>query len=249
MRGWPLYLSILGGAVLLALALKSVPPGVIIIVGLVCVAVASMQIRRAAKAGGDAVAAVGLGFDRSPTDPFSLRALPLGLFARGSDQAIADVMWGNWGELEVKLFTFGYTDAAGTRRSFSCALAQSPSHDLAMVVEPTSFLTPEPDRAPMPVVTIHDPAFAVEFEVRSDDPARAAEALDEGLRERLRSLQDRWAFELRDRMLLCYSPVTGVDPMESLGTLSLLRRAFGAPALARPGDEMGTQGPSQTAET
>ena len=227
MRGWPLYLSILGGAVVLALALKTLPPGVVIVVALIGVAVVSMRVRRTARAGADAVSAVGLGFQRSPTDPFSLRTLPLALFGRGSDQRIADVTWGTWGDVEIKLFSFAYRDADGTRRTFTCALAQAPTEGVALVVEPTSFLIPEPDRAPMPVVSVGGGDFDAAFDVRSDDGATAIRLLDEATRQHLRSLQERWAFELRDRMLVCYSPASGIDPMESLGTISLLRRSLG----------------------
>ena len=230
MRGWPLYVSILVGAVAAAFVLKAIPPGVVIVAALVAVAVVSVRYRRLAKPGKrDAVEAVGLGFARSPTDPFSLRTLPLALFARGSDPEIADVMWGAWGDVETKLFAFGYSDASGARRVFTCALAPSGTHDLALVVEPKTFMIPESDRPPMHVVAIDDAAFAEVFDVRSDAPEAATRVLDDAFRGRLLSLQERWAFELRDRMLLCYSTGAGIDPMESLGTISLIRQALVEP--------------------
>jgi hypothetical protein len=230
-RGWRLYLSILGGAVVLGFLLTSLPPGVVIVIALAAVAFVSIRYERGAKAAKEDVTAFGLGFERSATDPFSLWSLPLALLSRGSDQTIADVMWGKWGDVDdVKLFSFGYTDASSVRRTYACVLADSPTEEaFAVVVEPKTFLIPEPDRAPMPLVTIDDATFAEGFEIRSDDPRKAAAVLTEGLRDRVRSLQDRWGFELRGRMLLCYSPVAGIEPTESLRTISVLRRALAEP--------------------
>ncbi|HSL15390.1 MAG TPA: DUF3137 domain-containing protein [Actinomycetota bacterium] len=237
MRGWPLYLSILGGAVVLAFALKALPPGVVIVIALIAIAAGSIRYRRVARPPKESVTAVGLGFERAGTDPFSLLSLPLALFARGSGQTISDLMWGNWGGVEAKVFSVGYTDGMGTRRRFTCALVPSPTEDLALVVEPKVFMVPDAERAPMPEVHLDDAAFTDAFDVRSDDRERAMRLLDETLRARLLSLRERWAMELRGGMLLMYSAAEGIDPLESLETVSLLRRVLAGPAPPTPSDE------------
>jgi hypothetical protein len=224
MRGWPLVFAIVGGAAIVALALRALPAGVVIVAALAAVAFASVRMRKVARSSRRGGAAQTLGFRMATTDPFALLSLPLALFARGSEHEIGDVMWGSWAGIEVKLFRLAFTDAVAIRRRFSCALAPSPVPSPALVVEPRTFMLPIPGDAPLPEIRIDDDALARALDVRGDDPGHATSLVSASVGPRLVAWQERWAFELRDRMLLCYSSVEDVDPLESLETVTTLYR-------------------------
>jgi hypothetical protein len=210
MNPWARVLLVLLVAVGGALLLRVVPP--ILVLGLFVggVTYINHRVRRAVRKGPRTGAEL-LGLKRETEDPFGILGYPIALFARGSEPAIDELVWGTWNGLDVRVFAVSLVAPAlpghpPQRASFACALTRLDADLPAVVVEPGTFVT-RIERAPTaPPVEIDDARFTAAFHVWSEDPAFARALLDQDLRDWLGSLDPRWGVEVHGRIAMVYGP-------------------------------------------
>jgi hypothetical protein len=204
MKGWGLVIGLLAAAALVAVALKALPPGIVVLGALGGWAYGSYRFnlrRKAAKANLEPGA---LGLQRADGDPFGLAGLPLELMSRGSGGgSVENVLWGNWRAEDVRVFDFRYTSNDDGERLFTCALMTFERDVPSVVVEPKVFFTPHAERGQLSVVEMEDRGFGETFDVRARDPRLAASLLDDDIRQWMERQNDM-AFEMNGRMLLAY---------------------------------------------
>jgi hypothetical protein len=204
MKGWGLVIGLLAGVALVAVALKTLPSGIVVVAALGGCAYGSYRFnlsRKVAKANMEPGA---LGLQRADGDPFGLAGLPLELLNRGSGGGGVDnVLWGSWRAEDVKVFDFRYTSNDDGDRQFTCALMALERDVPAIVVEPKTFFTPHAERGQLSVVEMEDRGFGETFDVRARDSRFAARLLDDDTRQWMER-QDDMALEVNGRMLLTY---------------------------------------------
>jgi len=206
MKGWGLVIGLLAGVTLVALALKAMPPGIVVIGALGAWGYGAYRFRLRRKAAEENLEPRTLGLQRADGDPFGLAGLPLELLSRGSGAGGVDnVLWGSWRAEDVKLFDFRYTSEDDGDRRFTCALMSLERDVPAVVIEPKMFFIPHADRGHLSVVEVDDRGFGETFDVRAQDPRFAARLLDDDTRQWMEGQNDM-AFEVSGRMLLTYMP-------------------------------------------
>jgi len=206
MRGWGLVFGLLATVTLLALALKALPPGILVIGALGASGYGAYRFNLRKKAVKENVEGVALGLQGADGDPFGLAGLPLELLSRGTEPRWVDhVLWGNWRAGDVKLFDFRYSSGDDGDSQFTCALIQLERDVPPVVIEPKMFFTPHAERGQLSVVDIDDRGFGEGFDVRAQDPKFATRLLDDDTRLWIERQNDV-AFEVNGRMLLAYMP-------------------------------------------
>jgi hypothetical protein len=209
MSPWARVFLVLAAAVMAALLLRVVPPLVVLALFIGGVAYINRRFRRAVRQGPKTGAEL-LGLKREAEDPFGILGYPLALFARGSDTAIDELVWGSWNGLDVRVFAVSFSAPTlpghpVQRASFACALSRIEAELPAVVVEPSTFVT-RIERAPTaPVIEIDDPRFAAAFHVWSEDASFARDMLVPGLRDWL-VIDSRWGAEVHGRIAMVYGP-------------------------------------------
>jgi hypothetical protein len=206
MRGWGLVIGLLAAVMLLALALKAVPPGIVVVGALGAWGYGAYRFRLRRKAVKKNLEARTLGLQGADGDPFGLAGLPLELLSRGTEAGWVDhVLWGSWRAADVRLFDFRYTSEDDGDRRFTCALMALERDVPPVVIEPKMFFTPHAERGQLSVVEVDDGGFGEAFDVRAQDPRFATRLLDDDTREWMERQNDM-AFEVNGRMLLTYMP-------------------------------------------
>lgn len=210
MNPWARVLLVLVAAVGGALLLRVVPPLLVLSLFIGSVTYINYRFRRAVRKRPRTGAEL-LGLKRETEDPFGILGYPIALFARGSDPAIDELVWGTWNGLDVRVFAVSLLAPTlpghpPQRASFACALTPLEAELPAVVIEPSTFVT-RIERAPAaPAVEIDDPRFVAGFHVWSEDPAFARELLVQDLRDRLGSFDSRWGVEVHGRIAMVYGP-------------------------------------------
>jgi hypothetical protein len=208
-----LGLAVVGfiAALFAVLVLRALPGIVVLAVFIAGTAYASTWLKRQARQDVGKTGAEMLGLRRESGDPFGLLAFPLALFARTSNQEIAELVWGPWQGLEVTVFGLSFDapslpSSPGSRAAFACALTKIDSSFPSLVAEPQALMTSF-ERAPTSeAVQLDDPVFDHEWNVWSDDASFAGAVLDEPMRGWLRSLGDSWGMEVGGSMAVVYGP-------------------------------------------
>lgn len=234
-KGWRFVLGVLLGAAVAAFVLKAIPPALIGLAMLAGLGYGAYVYRRRRRAEREAVRASALGLHRSDGDPFGLVQLPLLLLGRdNTHRMVEDVMFGTWGELDVKVFDFRYGPPANEHR-YACALLPTGRSTPALTLEPRTFFTADDDRGSLKPVPLKDRAFEEAFDVRGADAESAEALLIDEVRGWIEELSIPVGFELNADMLLCYAQ-EGQDPLEVLkAATGLLHRLPPEPVRA-PGD-------------
>ena len=210
MNPWARVLLVLVAAVGGALLLRVVPPLLVLALFVGGEAYINTRVRRAVR-NAPRTGAELLGLKRETEDPFGILGYPIALFARGSDPAINELVWGTWNGLDVRVFAVSLLAPTlpghpPRRASFACALTPLVADFPASVIEPSTFVT-RIERAPTaPAVEIDDSRFAAAFHVWSEDPAFARALLDQDLRDWLGTLDSRWGVEVHGKIALVYGP-------------------------------------------
>lgn len=210
MSPWARVLLVLVAAVGGALLLRIVPPLLVLALFIGGVAYINYRFRRAVRTGPRTGAEL-LGLKRETEDPFGILGYPIALFARGSDPAIDELVWGTWNGLDVRVFAVSLVAPTlpghpPRRTSFACALTRLEADLPAVVIEPSTFVT-RIERAPTaPAVEVDDPRFVAAFHVWSGDPAFARALLVQDLRDWLGTLDSRWGVEVHGRIAMVYGP-------------------------------------------
>jgi hypothetical protein len=204
MKGWGLVIGLLVAAALVAVALKALPPGIVVVAALGGWAYGSYRFNRRKRAVEANLEPGALGLQRADGDPFGLAGLPLELLRRGSvGGGVDNVLWGSWRAQDVRVFDFRYTSSDDGERRFTCALIALERDVPWVVVEPKMFFTPHAERGQLPVTVMEDRAFDETFDLRAQDPRLATSLLDDDTRQWMEH-QDDMAFEMNGRMLLTY---------------------------------------------
>jgi hypothetical protein len=204
MKGWGLVIGLLVAVALVAVALKALPPGIVVVATLGGCAYGTYRFNLRRKAVEANLEPGVLGLQRADGDPFGLGGLPLELLRRGSVAGGVDnVLWGSWRAQDVRVFDFRYTSNDDGDRRFTCALIALERDIPPVVVEPKMFFTPHAERGQLPVIVMEDRAFEETFDVRAQDPRLVASLLDDDTRQWMERQNDM-AFEMNGRMLLTY---------------------------------------------
>jgi hypothetical protein len=214
MRGWGLVIGLLAAVMLLALALKAMPTGVVVVGALGAWGYGAYRLSRRRKAMKKNLEPHALGLQRADGDPFGLAGLPLELLSRRTG-FVDHVLWGTWRAEDVKLFDFRYTSGDDGDRRFTCALLALDRDVTPVVIEPKMFFTPHAERGQLSAVEVDDRGFRETFDVRARDPRFATRLLDEDTRQWMER-QNHIAFEVNGRMLLTYMPQERRDPFALL---------------------------------
>ena len=228
MRGWGLVIGLLAAVTLLALALKAVPPGILMVGALGAWGYGAYRLSRRRKAAKENLEGRALGMQSADVDPFGLAGLPLELLRRGTEARWVDhVLWGRWGTEDVRLFDFRYTSGDDGERRFTCALMPLERDVPPVVIEPKMFFIPLDERADLSIVDVDDPGFGEAFDVRAGDPTFATVLLNDDTKRWMEQLHDI-AFEVHGRMLLTYMPREGRDMLALLEAAAELGRRLPA---------------------
>jgi hypothetical protein len=224
-RLWPRVLAIGAAAIAAALLLKVAHPALVLAAFLAVMGALYVALRRVR----DSDRVVGtelLGLRRESADPFRISALPLALLSRTSDPSVADASAGLWRGLHVQAFglSFRPPPVAGTTPepgTFTCAVAELERARGALVVEPRLFRASMPDPPPEPAFDTGDETFDGSMSVWTGDQDLAGAVLTPAARAWLLSMDLRWGFEVRDRLVVVY----GLKPArpDLVSTLEMLR--------------------------
>lgn len=233
MRGWGLVIGLIAAVTLLALVLKAVPPGVLVVGGLAAGGFGAYRFSRRRKAAKENVEGRALGLEAADGDPFGLGGLPLELLSRGREgRSVDHVLWGSWRTVDVRLFDFRYASGEDGDRRFTCALMALERDVPPVVIEPKMFFTPLAERGELPAVEVDDRGFEEAFDVRTGDRTFATGLLNEETRrwmERINGI----AFEVNGRMLLTYMPRERRDLLALLEAATELGRRLAAEPVRR----------------
>jgi hypothetical protein len=233
MRGWGLVIGLLATVTLLALALKAVPPGVLVVGGLGAGGYGAYRFSKHRKAAKENVDGRALGLEAADGDPFGLAGLPLELLSRGKEaRGVDHVLWGSWRTVEVRLFDFRYASGDDGDRRFTCALMALERDVPPVVIEPKMFFTTHAERGELPAVDPDDRGFGEAFDVRAGDPRFATGLLNDDTR-RWMERQNGIAFEVNGRMLLTYMPRERRDLLALLEAATELGRRLAADPVRR----------------
>ena len=243
MKGWGLVIGLLAAVALVAVALKALPPGIVVVAALGGCAYGSYRFSRRRKAVEANLEPGALGLQRADGDPFGLAGLPLELLRRGSiSGGVDNVLWGSWRAEDVRAFDFRYTSDSDGDRRVTCVLIALERDVPPVVVEPKMFFTPHAERGQLPVVEMEDRAFEETFDVRAEDPRLVASLLDDDTR-RWMERQNDMAFEMNGRMLLAYVQWERRDLFPLLEAAAELGRRLSVglvPESGRPGPKRPT---------
>jgi hypothetical protein len=243
MKGWGLVIGLLAAVTVVALALKAVPPGVLVVGALAAGGYGAYRFSRRKKAAKENVEGRALGLQAADGDLFGLAGLPLELLSRGTEgRGVDHVLWGSWETVDVRLFDFRYTSGDEGDRRFTCALMALERDVSPFVVEPKVFFTPLTERGQLSVVEVDDRAFGEAFDVRAGDPKFATGLLDDDTR-RWMERRNGIAFEVNGRMLLTYMPRDRRDLLALLEAGAELGRRFAAEPV-RPRRTAGSKRPT-----
>lgn len=138
-------------------------------------------------------------------DPFALLDESFALFrwTQRSSGEVANVLWGPWRGLEVRLFDYAYTVSEHERRSFSCALVAIPEGWPTLAIRRQTPVTRLADIA-LPGIEFESDLFNRAYDVRSEDRRFASALVDARMMEWLLTLGRGSGFEIGDRWVLGY---------------------------------------------
>lgn len=235
MKGWGFVIGLLAAVALVAIALKTLPPGILVVAALGGWAYGTYWFNLRKKAVKADLEPGALGLQRADGDPFGLAGLPLELLRRASGGGSVDnVLWGSWRAEDVRVFDFRYTSKDDGDRRFTCALIALEGDVPSVVVEPKMFFTPHAERGQLSVVEMEDRAFGETFDVRAQDPRLAASVFDDDTRQWMERQNDM-AFEMNGRMLLTYVQWERRDLFALLEAAAELGRRLSAGLVAESG--------------
>ncbi len=248
MRGWGLVIGLLAAVTLLALALKAIPPGVLMVGVVAGGGYGAYRFSRRRKAAKENVDGRALGLEGADGD-LGLAGLPLQLLGRGKEDGGVDhVLWGSWRAVDVRLFDFGYASGDAGDRRFTCSLMPLDRDFPSLVIEPKTFFTPLPERGELPAVEVEDRAFGEAFDVRAGDRKFVTDLLSDDTRRWMQRLPDI-AFEVHGRMLLSYMPRDHRDLLALLEAGAELGRRLPAEPVRRGGAAGSKRTPASTKRT
>lgn len=238
-----MVIGLLAAVTVLALGLKAVPPGVLVVGALAAGGYGAYRFSRRKKAAKENLEGRALGLQAADGDLFGLAGLPLELLSRGTEgRGVNHVLWGSWQTVDVRLFDFRYTSGDDGDRWFTCALMALERAVPPVVVEPKIFFTPLTERGQLSVVEVDDRAFGEAFDVRAGDPKFTTGLLDDDTRRWMEG-RNGIAFEANGRMLLTYMPRERRDLLALLEAGAELGRRLAA-VPARPGRTAASRRPT-----
>jgi hypothetical protein len=149
-----------------------------------------------------------LGLRAGPDVQAGASALPFALPER-PQATTSEAMAGPWRGTEVRLFDLETVPSVGVDgirmpRRFTCVVAPLPVQTPHLVVEPEAFLTPGPDHADLPAVTVGHERIDAAFDIRCEDPTFAASFVAGDVATWLLEQDEGVAFETRGRGVLLY---------------------------------------------
>lgn len=173
---------------------------------------------------------VRLGLTYAIKDPFDTPSLPFDLFDQGQRRTAENVLYGDAGDMRVRLFDYSYVihhhnangpDTTSTYR-FSCALAEVDAMCAHLVIDHESFMSRLASH-----VGIHDIEFESEefnraFKIKSDDRRFAFAFIDGQMMTWLMDEGGVARYEVNGPLVLCY--VDRVGPAEYESLLEVVRR-------------------------
>lgn len=170
----------------------------------------------------------------SAKDPFAHLDEPFALFrwTQRSSGEVTNVLWGTWGDLEVRVLDYAYTEAENVERRFSCALAAIPGGWPSLVIRPQGAVSWIADHLALPGIEFESERFNLAFDVRGDDPRFASAVVDARMMDWLLGLAHGHGFEIRGRWILAWQDQ--VQPWELEDVLRTLAAFVGCiPRAAR----------------
>jgi hypothetical protein len=146
-----------------------------------------------------------LGLAFSERDPFHLLQMPFALLRRSrmTFREIDNVLWGRWGDLEVRVFDYAYQESEDEWRRFTGAVAAVPEGWPALVIEP-GHLPSSPHLLRLGTIEFESELFNRTFQVRCADRRFANAFVDARMMEWLLGLSPEWGFELSGPWILGY---------------------------------------------
>jgi hypothetical protein len=184
-----------------------------------------------------------LGLDFSAKDPFDLLQMPFAMIQRSrrTFREIDNVLWGTWGDLEVRVFDYAYQESEDEWRRFTGAMAAVAEGWPALVIEP-GHLPTSPHLLGLRTIEFESERFNRTFQVRCADRRFANALIDARMMEWLLGLPDGWGFEVSAPWILGYREQPRPGEIESvLGTLAsfvgktpLVIRSLYPPIAPRP---------------
>jgi hypothetical protein len=160
----------------------------------------------------------------------AVAALPFELFARGSGRSVENVIGGKVGDRIVTMFDYSYSEHGYSPNTgstveqsfeFSCAAVDVPAPISRVSITREGLFSKIARAVGIEDVEVGDPEFDKAFKVKAADPSVARELLTMELRSWLRSLDDRWNFEIAAGWLLCYAKQLPVDEVPALYEVTL----------------------------
>lgn len=199
---------ILGGSALLVPAeeRRGLPTFVILLLGvLVAVYVVVDVLWGWSRGRAMAAEARRLGLAFSSKDPFHLLQTPFALIRRSrrTFREIDNVLWGRWGDLEVRVFDYAYQESEDEWRRFTAAMAAVPEGWPALVIEP-GHLPTSTHLLGLRTIEFESERFNRTFEVRCADRRFANAFIDARMMEWLLGLSPEWGFEVSGPWILGY---------------------------------------------
>ncbi len=158
----------------------------------------------------------------SSKDPFDLLDEPFALvrWSRHSYGRVDNVLWGQWRDLEVRIFDYAYQADSENQRTFSCVLAAIPGGWPTLVIRPETPLSTFADHLAFPDITLESESFNRAFDVRCEDRGFANAFVDARMMEWLLTVDGGLEFEVSGRWILCYGKRRGaLELVPLLGTV------------------------------
>lgn len=208
MNAWVRVLGVFVAVVAAALLLKVLHPLLVFALLIGGIAYANHVLTVKPKRERTKTTAELLGLRVGPDVRAGLSALAFALLDR-PQATTSEAMAGPWRATEVRLFDLETTpsvDVEGVRtsRRFTCAVAPLSVETPHLVAEPEAFLTPGPDHADLPAVTVGHERIDAAYDIRCEDPAFAASFVTRDVAAWLLEQDEGVAFETRGRAVLLY---------------------------------------------
>ena len=170
---------------------------------------------------------LGLRYDQG--DPLNTVDLPFDLFQRGDRRGVENTLYGETGEMRVRLFDYYFvethSDGKGTSSTtypFSCALGEIDADCPHFVLEKEGFLSSLARGLGFRDIETESEEFNRAFKVSSDDRRFAFAMLDPRMMAWLMDEGGIAQYEVMGPLVLCY--VKRIKPPEYENLLEVLRR-------------------------
>lgn len=197
--------------------------GLVLVGGLAYLSYLSKKKRRL----GFATMARQLGMSYSEEDPLGLLGEPFALFSKGDGRGIENVIWGPWQGLDVSAFDYWYyeesTDGKGNRSKtyyrFDCAIVPVDAACPPLTIERENVLTKLAGALSFHDIQFEDETFNDAFNVRSQEPKFANDAIDARMMQWLLAHGKPFHIELvGNRVLVAGKKCDPTELLQVIGT-------------------------------